>query len=46
MADQLDMAADISDFYLQRSIRAARQPVPEGVEGECQECGDESLRRR
>lgn len=44
MADQMDMAADISDFYLQRSIRAARQPVPEGVEGECQECGDDSPR--
>ncbi len=44
MADQLDQAAEITDLYLQRSIRAARQPVPVGVPGECETCFEDSPR--
>lgn len=44
MADQIDMAAEISDLFLARSIRAARQPVPVGVPGECETCFEDSSR--
>ena len=44
MADQMDMAAEISDLFLARSIRAARQPVPVGVPGECATCFEDSPR--
>lgn len=44
MADQMDMAADINALHFDVSLRAARQPVPVGVPGECEQCGDDSLR--
>jgi hypothetical protein len=44
VADPVDQANDFTAAYTDRAIRAARQPVPAGVAGECAECGDESLR--
>ena len=44
MADVADMANDVAQAALDRSIRAARTPIPIGVAGECRECGDHSLR--
>jgi len=44
MADIIDDAAVIADDFLARSIAAARQPVPAGVPGECEDCGDDSPR--
>ncbi len=44
MADVADMANDLAQAALDRSIRAARAPIPIGVPGECNECGDDSLR--
>ena len=44
MADVADMANDVVQAALDRSIRAARAPIPIGVAGECRECGDHSLR--
>ena len=44
MADACDMANDIAQAALERSIRAARVPLPIGVAGDCADCGDASLR--
>ncbi|KQN27385.1 hypothetical protein ASF00_13820 [Sphingomonas sp. Leaf34] len=44
MADVADMANDVAQAALERSIRAARVPIPTGVPGECRECGDDSPR--
>ncbi len=44
MADACDMANDVAQVALDRSIRAARVPEVIGVPGECGECGDDSLR--
>lgn len=44
MPDHIDLAVEISDLHLERSIRAARQPVPIGVPGECEKCFEESPR--
>ena len=44
MADVADMANDVAQAALERSIRAARAPMPIGVPGECTECGDYSPR--
>lgn len=44
MPDNIDMAVEISDLHLERSIRAARQPVPVGEPGECQACFEDSPR--
>ena len=44
MPDNIDMAVEISDLHLERSIRAARQPVPVGVAGECETCLEDSKR--
>ncbi|WP_242137357.1 conjugal transfer protein TraR [Sphingomonas sp. TREG-RG-20F-R18-01] len=44
MPDHIDMAVEISDLYLERRIRAARQPVPIGVPGECEQCYEDSPR--
>lgn len=44
MSDEVDHATALADQHLERSIRAARQPVPVGAPGECEQCGDESLR--
>lgn len=39
MADQIDQANDLNEQHLERSLRAARQPIAVGVPGECDECG-------
>ncbi len=44
MADPADLANDTAQAYLDRSIAAARQPIPVGVPGECEDCGDDSPR--
>lgn len=44
MPDNIDMAVEMSDLFLARSIRAARQPVPVGVPGECETCFEDSPR--
>ena len=44
MPDNVDVAVEISDLHLERSIRAARQPVPVGVAGECETCFEDSKR--
>ena len=44
MADVADMANDVAQAALDRSIRAARAPIAIGVPGECDECGDHSPR--
>ena len=44
MPDHIDIAVEISDLHLERSIRAARQPVPVGVPGECETCFEDSPR--
>ena len=44
MADLADLASDLTQAHLERSIRAARVPVPIGAPGECAECGDDSPR--
>ena len=44
MADVADMANDVAQAALDRSIRAARAPIAIGVPGECEECGDDSPR--
>lgn len=40
MADEIDRANALAEADLERSIRAARQPIPAGVPGECDNCGD------
>jgi hypothetical protein len=44
MADEVDLATEIADAQLARSIAAARVAVPVGVPGECDDCGDDSPR--
>lgn len=44
MADQIDDANRLADEHLERSLRAARAPVPAGVPGECEECGEDMPR--
>lgn len=44
MADQIDMAAELNELHFNLSLRAARQPVPVGAPGECEQCGDDSPR--
>lgn len=44
MADEIDQANELADQHLERSIRAARVPVPAGVPGECKECGEDMPR--
>lgn len=44
MADWADEAAAISDLHLSESIRAARQPVPAGEPGICENCDEQSPR--
>ena len=40
MADIVDAANELLAEHLERSIRAARQPVPLGIPGDCDECGE------
>ena len=44
MADQIDQANDLNEQHLERSLRAARQPIAVGVPGECKNYGDDSPR--
>lgn len=44
MADEMDLAAELEQEHLTRSISAARRTVPAGVPGECEECGYDSPR--
>jgi hypothetical protein len=44
MADACDLANDVAQAELDRSIRAARAPLAIGAPGDCRECGDPSLR--
>jgi hypothetical protein len=44
VADPVDMANDVAQAALDRSIRSARAPIAIGVPGECEECGDDSPR--
>ncbi len=44
MADQIDQANELNEQHLERSLRAARQPIPVGAPGECENCGDDSPR--
>jgi hypothetical protein len=44
MADIADMAADITAQQTERAIAAARQPIPVGEPGECNECGEDMPR--
>ncbi|MDN4632298.1 conjugal transfer protein TraR [Sphingomonas sp. PsM26] len=44
MADVIDMAQRLQAADNDAAIAAACVPVPRGVSGECNECGDESKR--
>lgn len=44
MADDVDFATDLVAANLEKSISAARAPVPAGEPGECDECGEEMPR--
>lgn len=44
MADDVDLATELAREHLERSIRAARAPIPAGVPGECDDCGEDSPR--
>ena len=44
MADEIDRANATAEADLERSIRAARQPIAVGVPGECEGCGDDMPR--
>ncbi len=44
MADIVDVANGLVDEHLSRSLAAARVPIPAGVPGECENCGDDSPR--
>ena len=44
MADDVGLATAIADADLARSIQVARAPVPAGVPGVCDQCGDDSPR--
>lgn len=44
MADTADDAQVLSDLFLERSLANARQDVPVGAPGECDNCGDDSPR--
>lgn len=41
MADQVDYAQAQQERLLEAAIRAAAKPIPAGVPGECDECGDD-----
>ena len=44
MADNVDIATDLVAVGLEKSISAARAPVPAGKPGECDECGEDMPR--
>ena len=44
MADPVDSANDMIQKQLEASIKAARGDIPPGKEGECDLCGEHSMR--
>jgi len=44
MADDVDMATELSQQHLDHSLRAARAAVPAGAPGECKQCGEDMPR--
>ncbi len=42
--DTIDEANELAEQHLERSLRAARQPIAVGAPGVCDECGDDSPR--
>jgi hypothetical protein len=44
MADDVDQAEQLQREHLERSVRAAVQPIPLGVPGECENCGEDMPR--
>ena len=44
MADEIDRANDLAAADLARSIAAARLPIPAGVPGVCEGCGEDMPR--
>lgn len=44
MADQIDEANKLADEHLARSLAAARQPIPAGEPGQCEQCGEDMPR--
>ncbi|MDE2097786.1 MAG: conjugal transfer protein TraR [Patescibacteria group bacterium] len=40
MADDIDIANEKAQADLERGIAEARKPIPEGVPGECDFCGE------
>lgn len=44
MANLADDADVLIAEHFERSLRAARVPVPAGVAGECDDCGEDSPR--
>jgi len=44
VADVADMANEFVQAHLDRSIRAARVSLDPGVEGDCENCDEHSLR--
>lgn len=44
MADDVDHANAITEAHLERSLAAARAPIPAGQPGECEQCGEDMPR--
>lgn len=45
MADEIDLATDLAQQHLDRSLRAVRAAsIPAGVPGECEDCGEDMPR--
>lgn len=44
MADTIDEANALAEQHLERSLRAARQPIAVGAPGECEGCGEDMPR--
>lgn len=44
VADDIDLATELQDAHLDRSIRAARVPVAVGHPGECEQCAEDMPR--
>lgn len=44
MADSADYANDLAQAHIDRSLAAARRPIPVGAPGVCVECGEETAR--
>lgn len=44
MADDVDFATELTAAQLEKSVRAARAPIPAGIPGECEGCGEDMPR--